>query len=198
MRIKKFERDKKAKIERIIQSTKTLIEKNGYNIVTIRDIAKEANVSVGLIYKYFPKGKFNILQQLNTEYMNEQFKMNQHLKINFNDFPSYIREVNKKMLELHQKNDELIKAITIAALTGDNILQDIKTINTEDYMVIAQFFNKFSGINTTNHVQILTEWTLTIKSLIHYHTIFPTIIEDEETLLTMLTNISLKIWQYTP
>ncbi len=200
MTLKKYERDKETKIQRIIQSTKILVEDNGYSTVSIRDIAKKANVSIGLIYKYFPKGKFEILKQLSLEHMNENFMINQPEKINFADFPGYIRKVNENMLELHNKNAKLIKAFTIAALMEDNALEDIKMANTEDYVIISEFFSNFKGVELSDKdpVNMLTEWSLTVKSLIFYNTMFPTIFKDEESLLNMLVDISLKIWDYKP
>jgi AcrR family transcriptional regulator len=200
MTLKKYERDKETKIQRIIQSTKILVEDNGYSTVSIRDIAKKANVSIGLIYKYFPKGKFEILKQLSLEHMNENFMINQPEKIDFADFPGYMRKVNENMLELHNKNAKLIKAFTIAALMEDNVLEDIKMANTEDYVIISEFFSNFKGVELSDKdpVNMLTEWSLTVKSLIFYNTMFPTIFKDEESLLNMLVDISLKIWDYKP
>ena len=54
-------RDKEAKILAITDAMQKLIASMGYEKVTIRDIAETADVSVGLIYKYFPGGKFEIL-----------------------------------------------------------------------------------------------------------------------------------------
>ena len=200
MTFKKYERDKEAKIQRIIHSAKILVEEKSYSTVSIRDIAKKANVSIGLIYKYFPKGKFEILKELSSKHMNEEFMMNQPEKVDFADFPSYIREINKNMLELHRKNTKLIKAFTVAALMEDEVLEDIKSINTEDYVGISEFFSKFNGVNISDEdsVNLLTEWSLAVKSMIFYSTIFPTIFKDEESLLDMLVEISLKIWNYKP
>ena len=75
MTLKKYERDKETKIHRIIHSTKILVENKGYSLVSIRDIAKEADVSIGLIYKYFPKGKFDIIKQLSSQYIEKEFMM---------------------------------------------------------------------------------------------------------------------------
>ncbi|HML04465.1 MAG TPA: TetR/AcrR family transcriptional regulator [Methanobacterium sp.] len=200
MTLKKYERDKKAKIQRIIYSTKNLVEEKGYSTVSIRDIAKKADVSIGLIYKYFPKGKFEILKELSSKHMNEEFMMNQPEKVDFADFPGYIREINKNMLELHKKNDKLIKAVTIAALMEDEVLEDIKSINAEDYVSISEFFSKFNGVDISDEdpVNLLTEWSLAVKSMIFYSTMFPTIFKDDESLLDMLVDISLKIWDYKP
>jgi AcrR family transcriptional regulator len=96
MTLKKYERDKEAKIQRIISITKKLIEKNGYNNVSIRDIVKEAEVSIGLIYKYFPKGKIDILKQLSYQNIDEVFQINKQHKIDFEDFPGYMKRNNQK------------------------------------------------------------------------------------------------------
>ncbi len=192
------ERNKEAKIQRIISITNNLIEKNGYNNVSIRDIVKEAEVSIGLIYKYFPKGKIDILKQLSYQNMDEVFQINNQNKIDFEDFPDYMRETIKKMYELHKKNIELIKAFTIAALMEDTILEDIKTISIEDYIIITEFFNRFKGVKISNKDsgKILTEWTITIKSLMLQKSIFPSIFNNDELFINMLVDISLKIWNY--
>lgn len=198
MTIQTYERDKEAKIQRIVQSTKILVENKRYSTVSIRDIAKEADVSIGLIYKYFPKGKFDILMHLSSKRMEEDFMMAQPEKIDFTDFPGYIREVIKNIRELHQENAKLIKAVTVATLMEDELLEDIKMVNAEDFTVISEFFSRFEGVDISNKdpVKVLTEWSLTIKSLIFYNSIFSAIFKDDESLLDMLVDLSLKIWGY--
>ena len=192
-------RDKEAKINRIIDSTRVLIEENGYENVSIRDITKEAEVSIGLIYKYFPKGKIGILKELGNQYQNKQLMMEQPEKINFNDFPGYIKEVIKRMIEVQNKNSSLVKALTIAGLLKkEELLEDIKLINVEDYKAIPDFFSRFEGINISNadSIKLLTEWSVTIKSLILYSAIFPTVFKNEEESMELMVDISLKIWGY--
>ena len=197
---RKYERDKDAKIQRIISITKDLIEKNGYNYVSIRNIAKESDVSIGLIYKYFPKGKIDILKHLSLQNIEGIFQINQQDKIDFEDFPGYMRETIQNMFELQQKNIKLVKAFTIAALMQETVLEDIKTINAEDYIIITEFFNRFKGVKISNKdsIKVLTEWSITTKSIMLHTNIFPTIIQDDESLINMLVDISLKIWCYKP
>ncbi len=200
MTLKKYERDKEAKIQRIVLSTKTLVENKGYSSVSIRDIAKEADVSIGLIYKYFPKGKFDILKQLSSKQLDEDFLMKQPSKIDFADFPGYTREVIENMLELHRRNVKLINAVTVAALMEGEILEDIKSISAEDYAGIPEFFSKFDGVDISDkdHINVLTEWSLAVKSMIFYNTMFPTIFKDDKSFIDMLVDLSLKIWGYNP
>jgi len=53
-------RNKTAKIATILQTAKTLFKKQGYAATTTNQIAAEAGVSIGLLYKYFPGGKPDI------------------------------------------------------------------------------------------------------------------------------------------
>ena len=46
--------------DRVYSAAMGLISKRGYEATTLRDIAKEASVSVGLLYRYFP-GKQSVL-----------------------------------------------------------------------------------------------------------------------------------------
>jgi hypothetical protein len=137
---------------------------------------------------------------MSSQYIDGGFMMKQPDKIDFTDFPGYIREVNQNMLELHKKNSKLVKAITIAALMEDSILEDIKMFNAEEYVIIPEFFSKFTGVDIPpkDYVKILTEWSLTIKSLIFYFNTFPTIFNDDESFLDILVDITLKIWNYSP
>src|SRR6185436_15689297 len=47
--------------ERLYTTAMGLIAKRGYEATTLRAIAKEANVSVGLLYRYFPSKQAVIL-----------------------------------------------------------------------------------------------------------------------------------------
>ena len=76
----------------LLDATHKLIATMGYEKVTIRDIAEKADVSVGLIYKYFPGGKFDILVKgLGEQNMDILMNINQPEAIDFDDFPGYMR-----------------------------------------------------------------------------------------------------------
>jgi AcrR family transcriptional regulator len=56
----------------------SLIAKRGYEATTLRDIAKEAEVSVGLLYRYFPSKQAIVLalyDELSTEYARQAADM---------------------------------------------------------------------------------------------------------------------------
>jgi len=60
----KRKRNKETTIKRIIRKTEKMIKEKGYVKTTTNHIAKESDVSIALIYKYFPGGKPDIVQQI--------------------------------------------------------------------------------------------------------------------------------------
>src|SRR5215216_3905766 len=59
--------------DRLYATATQLIASRGYEATTLRDIAKEAGVSVGLLYRYFPSKQAVILafyDELSTEFAN--------------------------------------------------------------------------------------------------------------------------------
>jgi AcrR family transcriptional regulator len=193
---KTITRDKEAKINSIIGATRTLIEMMGYEKVTIRDIAGSAGVSVGLIYKYFPGGKFNILKEIGSRYTTDQLMIKQPDKIDFNDFSGYMRMVIKNMQQMFKETSSLTKALTVAALVDGEVIEEVKKVEAIDIKAISDFFCRFKGVDLCdkNLMEILVNWGFAIKGILFYHTLFPMM--DEEALANLLINVSLKIWGY--
>ena len=64
--------------ERLYATAIRLISARGYEATTLRDIAKDANVSVGLLYRYFPSKQAVVLalyDDLSAEYAREAARM---------------------------------------------------------------------------------------------------------------------------
>lgn len=176
-----------------------LIETRGYDKVTIRDIAETAGVSIGLIYKYFPGGKFDILKGLSYRYIDELFLINQPETVDFNNFPVYVKEVLKKMQKLYKEWDSLIKAMIMAALVGSEIVDEVQKEDYEDFFKTqSEFFCRFKGveIGSKDPQEVLMYWWITIKSIILCDMIYPFPLKKEEALTDMLVDLSLKIWDY--
>jgi AcrR family transcriptional regulator len=60
----KFRRNKEQKINEILDAAVKLSQERGPNNFSINDIPPVANVSIGTVYRYFPKGKKDILRRL--------------------------------------------------------------------------------------------------------------------------------------
>jgi len=193
-------RDKKAKIISIQDAMCMLIETKGYENVTIRDITEAAGVSIGLIYKYFPEGKYDILKEISYRYMDKLLRIKQPETIDFNDFPGYMRDVIKNMQQFYKDNSPLIKALTMATLSDSEIVDEIKKMDVKDYKAASEFFCSFSGveINDKDPLEVFVYWGITVKSILLFSMIYlySTPLINEENLTDLMVDLSLKIWGY--
>lgn len=193
-------RDKKAKIISIQDAMCMLIETKGYENVTIRDITEAAGVSIGLIYKYFPEGKSDILKEISYRYMDKLLRIKQPETIDFNDFPGYMRDVIKNMQQFYKDNSPLIKALTMATLSDSEIVEEIKKMDVKDYKAASEFFCSFSGveINDKDPLEVFVYWGITVKSILLFSMIYlySTPLINEENLTDLMVDLSLKIWGY--
>ncbi|AAM05879.1 TetR/AcrR family transcriptional regulator [Methanosarcina acetivorans] len=191
-------RDKEAKINSIQDATLMLIETVGYDKVTIRDIAEAAGVSIGLIYKYFPGGKFDVLKEISYRYMDEILRIKQPETIDFNDFPGYIRDVIKNMQQFYKDNSSLIKALIMAALCDSEIMAEVKNIDIKDYKAVSEFFCRFNGVEVGNKdpLKLFMYWGITVEGTILSNVIYSLPLISEEALTDMMVDLSLKIWGY--
>jgi len=193
-------RDKKAKIISIQDAMCMLIETKGYENVTIRDITEAAGVSIGLIYKYFPEGKSDILKEISYRYMDKLLRIKQPETIDFNDFPGYMRDIIKNMQQFYKDNSPLIKALTMATLSDSEIVEEIKKMDVKDYKAASEFFCSFSGveINGKDPLEVFVYWGITVKSILLFSMIYlySTPLINEENLTDLMVDLSLKIWGY--
>jgi AcrR family transcriptional regulator len=60
MKKSRYVRDKEGKINLILETFEELVNRDGYDRLSTRHIAKAAGISVGTIYHYFPGGKHSI------------------------------------------------------------------------------------------------------------------------------------------
>jgi len=194
---RRITRDKKAKIDAIIDTTRSLIETMGYNKVTIRDIAASAGVSTALIYKYFPNGKFDIIKEISSRYVDEQL-IKQPETVDFNDFPGYMRSVIKNMQQFIKENSSLVKALTVAVLLDGEIVEEVKKVDVKDYNFISELFGRFKGVDISgkNSLVLLADWVAMVKGIIIFSTIYPVALRSEDALTDLMTDLSLKIWGY--
>ena len=191
-------RDKEAKIRAILDATHALIGTKGYDRITIKDIAMSAGVSIGLIYLYFPKGKLDIVKEIPSRNVEKYLIEQQPETIDFNDFPGYMRAVVTNMQRSTEENSALVKASISAALRDSGIAEGFRKLDLEDYNAISKLFVRFEGvdIDDANSLKFVMNWGVMVKSIILYNTIYPTVFTDEEALIDLMTDLSLKIWGY--
>ena len=113
-----------AKYEKIIDTGWKLISKNGYHNTNTAEIAKEANVSTGIVYQYF-KDKHEILIEGIKKYGDEVFypmiKINNNKEVkNIEDF---FRKVIKEYINDHKISKDTHEEI-MSMVHNDNEIRE--------------------------------------------------------------------------
>lgn len=195
---KSYKRDKESKIALIIESTRQLIQTKGYENVTIRDIAAAAGTSKGLIHKYFPGGKADVLKSIVFTYMDDLGMIRQPETVDFSDFPGYISNVIENMMRFWADNTPLIKASIIAFLLDGEIIGDVKKIDVRDTRAFSLFPGRFDGVDIGDRdpLEILAKWSITVHGILLNNMIFQKQLMSEEVLKNLLVDLSLEIWGY--
>ena len=193
-------RDKDAKISSIIDATASLIEANGYANVTTRGIARAADVSNGLVFKYFPEGKTDIVKAIVAKkFVFEILNIYMPETAQFDDFEGYLRNALPASIAYARRYREIYTAITIASLSNGRFFEGLEDKIVVDETAIQTFLSKFKDINLDDHKN-LTEFTLqwldVLNGAIMHHLFYPSAFTTDEKLVDMLVEISLKLWDF--
>jgi len=109
----KFTRNKEKKINEILDAVLQLSRTKGANNFSINDIPEIANVSIGTIYRYFPRGKEDILRNILLRNI-ENIKIHETDKI-ANSIDEYWEPIIRRMLEVSNEYDAISDTIIEAA-----------------------------------------------------------------------------------
>jgi len=191
---KTLKRNKSAKINKILNVTQKMIEEKGYFATTTNHIAQKVGVSIGLVYKYFPRGKADIVRAISQKEYEKIMDKNLILGLKPKDFPNLVKKIMTEYILQHRKNKQLISAMEVVFLSNKNhpekytefidpfinpILIKIKNIFKEKEKSINKFDQK---------IKILLGL---IDSIVHRHVIYTEIFESDEKLVDFLTDFIL-------
>jgi len=193
MSSKKFSRNKQEKINLIYDTFFKLILKKGYHKTSTNHVAKSAKVSIGTIYKYFPKGKEDIIRKYFEKSM-ETFLDNQDLSIvndeNIRDF------LNHFVLDLY-KNHEENKGYNLAFRSA--IQSDKRLHNSHKEKVFIFFKDTAQKLRKTNkNFKQIPEDRLVetfifiynlINAILYHHLSIMELFDTEDKIVEYLSNL---------
>ena len=186
---------KKATIKKILQITKKMILKEGYNAITTTKIANEANISVGIIYNYFPEGKPGITKEIFKEGIIELIDDKEISDLNRESFPKFIKELIMQFVTQHRQNESILTAMSIAILTSEQVFKDFLFLNETEFEKVDNLVNVMKELGLyTDSISAKTGKLLlkVIDTLIHHHIVFEEIFESDAELADFLTEFVLK------
>jgi len=193
MSSKKFSRNKQEKINKIYDTFFKLILKQGYHKTSTNHVAKSAKISIGTIYKYFPKGKEDIIRKYFGESM-ETFLDSQNLSImneeNIRDF------LNHFILDLF-KNHEENKGYNLAfrsAIQSDKILHDahkekIFNIFKDKVQKLRNTNENFKQISEKRLVDVFIFLYNLVNAILYHHLSVMELFDTDDKFVEYLSNL---------
>jgi len=172
-----YQRDKEQKKTDIQQAFTELINSNGYDKTTIRQIAKKADISVGIIYHYYPQGKPSIAATIYEKNLRETITP-------YSSNTDNIDEMLRNHLKSHRENSELYKAFDQAILADHGVFEAIKKDRRQ--IMIEYLEEKGSP------VELVDGWLTTynvIDAVIHKHLYINPVCETDSELVNLLNTI---------
>jgi AcrR family transcriptional regulator len=123
MSSKKFSRNKQEKIDLIYNNFFNLILKYGYHKTSTNHVAKHAKISIGTIYKYFPKGKEDIIRKYFVDSMQTMLDREDLNSINSDNIRDSLNHFILELFKNHVENKGYNLAFR-SAIQSDKALLD--------------------------------------------------------------------------
>jgi len=169
-------RDKERKIEDIKLAFIQLVTASGYETVSIRQIAKKVNVSVGLIYHYFPGGKPAIA----TTIYRESF-LKTIIPYTIAERSEDVEKVCRMHLDNHREHLALYKVFDQVLLTDQDPWKVLKADRNDMFRQYA----RDNGVPADR----VEAWLLacsTVDALIHRHLTMERLCDSETEFIRLI------------
>ncbi len=191
----RYVRDKEGKINLILETFEELVNRDGYDKLSTRHIAKAAGISVGTIYHYFPGGKHSIamgfLERLTQGIFDPSLFMaakdEMSLKALYTDFTSRHLASHRENLEIHRALDQAILADkAVREHNSEVIMMNLRSAAEE--LMKRGLYREASAPNVAG--RFLRNFKL-IEAVVHRHLLVEPLFESDEELVDFLSKILL-------
>ncbi|KKN29163.1 hypothetical protein LCGC14_0846940 [marine sediment metagenome] len=175
--------------DKILRVAKKLIMQKGYNAISARMVARDADMSVSTLFHHFPNGKLSILNEIILSYGDEFIENFDFSKIGELLDPEVCKSYLLNFIEQHRKFAPLIKGFEIELLTNKKVLVDFKNLmkSKEDRFktffrdIILKFYPNIKDPEKTFSIV-----GRIFNNLIHTHVIFENFYGTDEDFVEIL------------
>lgn len=134
--------NKQQKLRAIQNTTVDLLTKRGYPNLTTKEIAEKAGIAIGLLYKYFPAGKVEIVKSIAEGVAEEAIDTGMLKRDRFDipediDIRDFMRNSILGAIEYHRRDKAMIIAIEMAYLSDPEVFGYHALDNYENYDNLA-------------------------------------------------------------
>jgi AcrR family transcriptional regulator len=184
-RKKKFSRDKESKIRAIIDATIELINEKGPAGFSVNEIPGKAGLSIGTVYRYFPRGKDDIIAELLRNNVAGFVKLVE----NSTKDATSIEEAWTKIIEAYVglKREYLsIDAFLVEAAPRDSeLFNELAPVVMDFYRALNRILGQFHSFGGLSEEQIIRRLGLSfsmMRTAVRGQSVFPVFAGDEELL----------------
>jgi AcrR family transcriptional regulator len=141
----KFTRNKEQKINEILDSVLILSRTKGANNFSINEIPEIADVSIGTVYRYFPRGKEDILRHILLRNI-ENIKKIHETDEAAETVEEYWRPIIRDMMEISSEYDAISDVIMEAAPRDSEFYNELTNDLMEFYGNMADQLKKLPDV----------------------------------------------------
>jgi len=142
MKKKKFSRDKESKVRAIAKATIELIGEKGPNF-SVNEIPGRAGLSIGTVYRYFPRGKADILSELLRRNIREFLASIKKDALDIESFKQMWANVISGYVELKRDYLPVSELLVEIASQNTELYEELSLIVLGFYRSFAQNIRKF-------------------------------------------------------
>jgi len=190
---KKFSRNKQEKIDLIYETFFNLILKQGYHKTSTNHVAKSAKISIGTIYKYFPKGKDDIIREYFEESMETVIDKEDLLNIDNNNIRDFINQFIKVLYKFHKEKEGYNLAFR-------SVIQSDKALRVAHQEKLFSFFKElaqelrkkneaFNKIPEERLIEIFVLLYNLVNAIIYHHLSVMKFFDTDDKLIEFLSTL---------
>ena len=196
---KKFSRNKQEKIALIYKTFFNLILKQGYHKTSTNHLAKSAKISIGTIYKYFPKGKEDIVRKYFEESMETMLDRDLN-KVNDVNMREFLRHFVSDLFKNHKENKGYNLAFR-SAIQSDKTLHEAHKQKVYDlFKIRAQNLREINeGFNIIPEESLIDVFVFAfnlINAVIFHHLSVMKLFDTDNELIEYLLNLLIYSLKY--
>jgi AcrR family transcriptional regulator len=192
---KGIRRNKAAKIKAIIEATRRLVGTKGYVATTTNHIARAAGVSIGLVYKYFPGGKWEITYHISLSDHSSIMEKVYAAGAQKGELHERLRRMFMTWISQHRCNEPFLRAMNIVMLENPKRFPGYNDVVREMAQKGQSAFWP-RQIGDTNQLRVQANMLAlfhTLESIVHRHVLSVKLFEIDQELADFLSVITLAV-----
>ena len=190
---RKFSRNKKEKINQIYDTFFNLILEKGYHKTSTNHIAKSAKISIGTVYKYFPKGKEDIIRKYFEQSMQTFLDSHDLSKMNDENIRTFLHHFVLDLFKNHQENKGYNLAFR-SAIQSDKLLhkahkEKIFNFFTDKVKKLREINENFKKISENRLIDVFIFMYNLVNAILYHHLSVMKLFDTDDKFIEYLSNL---------